>query len=99
MQMSDSALLAMAMLGGAALGMAFFGGLWWTVLRGAGSPRAGLWFSVSFLLRTTIVVGGFYLAGVGHWPRLVACLAGFLAARLMILRLSRLALPVAASAP
>jgi F1F0 ATPase subunit 2 len=85
----DPTLITLAVLTGLALGAVFFGGLWWTVRRSAASPRAGLWFSASFLLRTTIVIGGFYLAGAGTWQRLAACLAGFLAARLIVLRVTR----------
>lgn len=83
--------LALATLAGAALGGLFFGGLWWTVRRAAVSPRPALWFGPSFLLRIAIAVGGFYLVGGGTWPRLMACLAGFvlarLATRLLIMRL------------
>jgi F1F0 ATPase subunit 2 len=81
-------MVVLAVLEGMALGMVFFGGLWWTVRRGAASPKAGLWFSASFLLRTMIAIGGFYLVGAGAWPRLVACLAGFLLGRLIIMRLT-----------
>ncbi|MDB5977382.1 MAG: ATPase, subunit 2 [Nevskia sp.] len=88
--------LATAALAGAALGALFFGGLWWTVRRAAASPRPALWFGPSLLLRMTVVVGGFYLVGGAHWPRLAACLLGFVLARIAVLRLSRrrpLALP------
>lgn len=79
--------LAVAVLAGAALGLLFFGGLWWTVRRAASSPRPALWFGPSLLLRTALVAGGFYLAGDGAWPRLLACLAGFVLARFAVLRL------------
>jgi F1F0 ATPase subunit 2 len=80
--------LATAALAGAALGTLFFGGLWWTVRRAAASPRPALWFGPSLLLRMTIVVGGFYLVGGAQWPRLAACLLGFVLARIAVLRLA-----------
>ena len=89
MYATDPGLMFLVVMSGSALGAVYFGGLWWTVQRGAASPRAGLWFSASFLLRITIVIGGFYLAGAGTWQRLSACLAGFLAARLIVLRVTR----------
>jgi len=80
--------LTLAALAGAMLGTLFFGGLWWTVRRAAGSPRPALWFGPSLLLRIAIVAAGFYLAGDGTWQRLVACLAGFVLARCAVLRLA-----------
>jgi len=81
--------LASAALAGIALGAAFFGGLWWSVRRGAASPRPALWFGASMLLRTALVLGGFYLVGGAQWQRLAACLLGFYMARLAVLRLTR----------
>jgi F1F0 ATPase subunit 2 len=84
---------------GAALGAVFFAGLWWTVRRAAVSARPALWFGPSMLLRTGVVVGGFYLAGGGLWPRLAACLAGFILARMAVLRLTRQPAPGGMGAP
>ena len=44
--MSDAAMLALAGCAGMLLGAAFFGGLWWTVRRGAfrrNAPHFGFW--------------------------------------------------------
>ena len=98
MHIVEGATLAVAAIAGAMLGAVFFGGLWWTVQWGATSPRAGLWFSASFLLRTAVTLGGVYAVGAGHWPSLIACLAGFLTARLIVLRLSRVSAPAASNA-
>lgn len=76
-------------MAGLALGAVFFGGLWWTVRRAAASPRPALWFGASLLARMALAAGGFYLAGGAQWPRLAACLAGFVAARIVVLRLAR----------
>jgi len=82
--------LVLALFAGLALGTVFFGGLWWTVRRRLSSPRAGLWFTGSFLLRTAVVIMGFWFASRGDWRRMAGCGAGFLGARFFIVRLTRL---------
>jgi len=84
--MNDLAALAFAAVGGAALGVIFYGGLYWTIRRGMQSPLPALWFSGSLLLRTVLVLGGFYAISGGDWRRLVACLPGFLLARVAVTR-------------
>ncbi len=76
--------------GGAALGLVFFGGLWLTLRRGLGSPHAALWFLGSLLVRTAVVLGGFLLVARGDWRNLVACLIGFIVARLTLTHFLRL---------
>jgi F1F0 ATPase subunit 2 len=46
-------------------------------------------FSGSFLLRVGVAVAGFYLVSRGDWRRLVACLVGFLIARVAITQFIR----------
>jgi F1F0 ATPase subunit 2 len=87
--MSEAMLLALPLVAGALLGALFFGGLWWTVLKGVSSPRPALWFLGSLLLRTGITLSGFYLVSGGDWKRLLACLAGFVIARLIVTRFTR----------
>ena len=87
--MNETLTLMLAWVAGGVLGAIFFGGLWWTVRRGVSSPRPALWFFGSLLLRTSIVLGGFYFVGRGHWERLVACLLGFIIARFIVVRLTR----------
>src|SRR5664279_1842355 len=89
MTMNDSLTLALAWMAGGALGTIFFGGLWWTVRKGVSSPRPALWFLGSMLLRMSIALVGFYFVGRGHWERLVACLLGFIIARLVVTWLTR----------
>jgi len=84
--MSDILALALALLAGAVLGVVFFGGLWWTVQKGATSARPELWFFGSLLLRTGMILAGFYFVSQGHWSRLVACLLGFLIARVIVVK-------------
>jgi len=88
--MSDLLALALALFAGALLGTFFFGGLWWTVQKGIVSDRPALWFLGSLLLRTGLILAGFYFVSQGHWSRLVACLVGFLVARIIVVtRLAR----------
>ena len=87
--MSETQTWLFAGLAGAALGVIFFGGLWWTVRKVASSGHPARWFLVSGALRTGIVLAGFYLVGGGHWQRLVGTLAGFILARLAVMWLTR----------
>ena len=87
--MNDVFPLAMAGVAGLFLGAMFFGGLWWTVRKGMSSTRPALWFFGSLLLRMSLALAGFYFVGRGHWERLVACLLGFVTARLVVTWLTR----------
>ena len=87
--MNETLPLALAWLAGGALGAIFFGGLWWTVRKGVSSPRPALWFFGSLLLRMSIVLAGFYFVSGGQWRRLVACLVGFIIARVVVTWLMR----------
>jgi F1F0 ATPase subunit 2 len=77
------------LIAGFLLGAFFFGGLWWTVRQGASSKSPALWFAGSMLLRTSIVLAGFYFIGRENWKRLVVCLLGFIVARFIVMRLTR----------
>jgi len=88
--MTDNLRLIPPLLAGVLLGVLFFGGLWWTVRRGLSSRQPALWFLGSQLLRTTLVVAGFYAVAGSQWERLVACLAGFVTARLAVMWWCRL---------
>lgn len=81
--------LVVPLLVGVLLGMIFFGGLWWTVQRAVSARWVALWFFASLLLRTGIVLGGFYLTCGDDWQRWLAALLGFVAARLVVTRLTR----------
>jgi len=87
--MNEIIFLALALVAGLLLGSIFFGGLWWTVRKGVSSKSPALWFLGSRLLRTGIVLAGFYFVGSGNWQRLVTCLAGFIIARVMVMLLTR----------
>lgn len=87
--MNEHLALIMAGLAGCLLGTLFFGGLWWTVRKGVSSKRPVLWFSGSLLVRTGIVLAGFYLISGGRWVRLTACLLGFVIARFIVILVVR----------
>ena len=86
--MPDPVRLLLAGGAGVLLGLLFFGGLWWTVQRGLASGRPALWFVGSFLLRTGVVLAGMYVVSGGRWEALLACLAGFVVARVIVTRLA-----------
>lgn len=81
--------LAFALIAGMMLGAIFFGGLLWTVRQGVLSRHPALWFFGSMVLRTCIVVLGFYFVLGDSWQRLLAGLVGFIVARLIVMRLTR----------
>ena len=89
--MNDMLSLAPALGVGLLLGAIFFGGLWWTVRKGASSARPALWFFGSLLLRISLTLAGFYAVSDGHWGKLLVCLLGFTMARLIVTRLTRFA--------
>lgn len=78
--------LSVPLIVGIALGIFFFGGLWWTVRKGSIAANPALWFFASFVLRTGVAVAGFYAISAGDWQRLLAALAGFVLARMVITR-------------
>lgn len=86
--MNEALALALAAIAGLLLGAIFFGGLWWTVRLGMTSRGPALLFLGSLLLRTIVVVAGFYTVGAGQWQRFLACLLGFVIARFIIIRLT-----------
>jgi F1F0 ATPase subunit 2 len=89
MTMNETFILILAWVAGLMLGSFFFVGLWWTVRRGVVSKQPAILFLSSFLLRMGITVSGFLIIGRGDWKRLVACLVGFVMARLMVIWLTR----------
>ena len=88
--MNEPLTLSLAWLVGLGIGAIFFGGLWWTVRRGVSSRHPALLFLGSMLLRMGIALAGFYLVSGRDWERLVVCLLGFIVARLVVTRWTRL---------
>jgi F1F0 ATPase subunit 2 len=87
--MIEAPVLVLALLAGGVLGAIFFGGLWWTVRVGISSKWTAVLFLGSLLLRTAIVLAGFYFVSQGDWRKVLACLLGFLIARFLVVLLTR----------
>jgi F1F0 ATPase subunit 2 len=86
--MNETLTLTFALVAGALLGILFFGGLWWTIRLGLSSTQPSLWFFGSMVLRTGIVLSGFYYILGNSWIRLLAGLLGFVIARFSVTRIS-----------
>lgn len=87
--MNELLFLALAFAAGLLLGVAYFGGLWWTVKRAVSSEQPALWFFGSLLVRMSITLTGFYFVGREHWERWLLCLLGFVLARIVVKSLTR----------
>lgn len=87
--MNEGLNLILPFAAGILLGALFFGGLWWTLQKGVTSPHLVLWLLGSLLLRMSITLAGFYFVSGGQWERLLACLLGFVVARMIVTRLTR----------
>ena len=83
----DVAVLAGAGAGGLLLGLAYFASLWWTVRRLAGARHPAALMAVGYAVRVAGLLGAVWLIGWGRWPRLVACLAGFVVGRMAATRM------------
>ncbi|TDY63252.1 F1F0 ATPase subunit 2 [Aminivibrio pyruvatiphilus] len=86
---TDVLMLILVFAAGVLLGVVFFGGLRWTVLRGIGSPRPALWFFGSFLVRMVFLLTALFCLSGGAWIRLLLLGAGILLARSLVLRWTR----------
>lgn len=84
-----------ALAAGVGLGAIYFGGLWLVVRQLPRIRRPAPVMLTSLVVRTAVVIGGFYLVMDGQWQRALACLAGFLIVRLTMSALLR---PVEAEA-
>lgn len=89
MTVNETWALITTWVAGLAIGLVFFGGLWWTVHKGVNSKQPAVWFLGSLLLRMGIALSGFYLVSGQHWDRLLSCLLGFVMARTAVNRLTR----------
>ncbi|MET4081950.1 F1F0 ATPase subunit 2 [Pedobacter sp. UYP30] len=82
-------MMVVALVSGLILGIIFFGGLWLTVKKSLGTAYAALWFLASSVIRTAIVLTGFYFIAQGSLPRILISVAGFVAARFLVLRFTK----------
>lgn len=81
--------LLVAFAAGIALGVSYFGTMWWVVRRLPRVERPMLWLGLSAALRLAAVLPAFYFVMDGGLERLGACLLGFLAARFLLTRWAR----------
>ena len=87
--MSETIYMALAFTTGLALGTLFFGGLWITIKKAVTAKIPAIWFFVSFVLRVSITVAGFYYIAAGSLQRLLVALCGFIIARFVITKAAR----------
>jgi F1F0 ATPase subunit 2 len=83
----DVVLLPIAFLAGTAIGLYYFGLLWWTIRRIPRARHPAALVTGSFVVRIGVALAAFAFVMNGRWERMAACLAGFLLVRqLMIAR-------------
>ncbi|MEO6684408.1 MAG: ATP synthase subunit I [Dyadobacter sp.] len=82
-------IIIVALIGGLILGIIFFGGLWITVRNTLGTNYVAIWMLGSALIRTAVVLAGFYFISQGSLPRLLVSVTGFIAARFLVLRVTK----------
>lgn len=78
-----------ALIAGLALGALFFGGLWFTVKKAIQAKIPALWIIGGFVTRMAIALTGFYFVSQGDWRKLLSCLLGFIAARIIVLQITK----------
>jgi F1F0 ATPase subunit 2 len=78
--------LALAALAGAFLGILYFGGLWWTIQRISQAGQSVWLLAVSFILRTVLVIGGFFIITDGKLERLAISMLAFFVTRFVFIR-------------
>jgi F1F0 ATPase subunit 2 len=87
--MNETVILVLSLLTGGLLGVLFFGGLWWTIHKSVYSKYPAFLFLGSLLLRTGIVLLGFYMIARGNWLRLLMSVLGFILLRMVMMHFMR----------
>lgn len=83
---STPLVLVLSALAGIALGILYFGGLWLTITKMRTLKNPGIFLILSFILRTVIVIGGFYLISDGKLERLAVTMLSFFVTRFVFIR-------------
>ncbi len=91
--MSEYARLLWDLVGGVALGLIYFGGLWMTVRRLPSARFPALLLLVSAIGRGAVALLGLYALAGPRWDGLLAGMAGFAVARVALVRRLRPAQP------
>ena len=81
--------LALSLASGGLLGALYFGCLWWSVRRLADRAHPAAWFFSGLIFRLALAMTGFYLALQSGLGAFTACLVGFIAVRMALVRLAR----------
>ena len=84
--MSWMILLVLGCIAGLALGLLFFGGLWWTTQRLATSNRPALVVSISLFVRTGVLALALVVLARTHVSLLVGAVVGLVIARIVLTR-------------
>lgn len=84
--MPDLFSILFTVFAGFGLGVFFYGGLWITIRALPGSRHPTLLALGSFWGRTALVLGGLILVTGHRWQNAIACLAGFIVARIVLAR-------------
>ncbi|AVR44436.1 ATP synthase subunit I [Christiangramia fulva] len=85
----NNSFLIIVFLVGFALGVFFFGGLWYSVKKAVVSTKPLLWTFGSFFIRMSLTVLTFYFAGGEDWRRFLAVLIGFMAGRFTVIHITK----------
>lgn len=78
--------ILLSFIGGSVLGLFYFWGLWKTVERMPAVRNPYAWMFASFLIRTILVVLGFYILLQLQWQFVAIALIGFILARMILVR-------------
>lgn len=78
---------------GAIIGIGYFAAMRWAVDHLLHSRTPTLWLAGGAVVRLALVLPLFHLVMAGEWPRLLACLAGFIAGRALLTRTWRDGVP------
>lgn len=98
--MNPLVILALAWFAGVGLGLVYFGTLWLTIRQLPSSRSPTLLLVSSYVVRTVVVLAGFYLVMGGHWERILTCLVGFIMARFwLVSRIQPQRVPEISTAP
>ena len=83
--MTESWQLVLLFIAGMILAAVYLGGLWWTVQTLPRARHPWLLYFGSTAIRLLTLLSALYLAMAGDWQRAMACLAGFLVLRFLVL--------------
>lgn len=86
MSAAEIGMLCLSFVTGLGMGLFFYMGLWWTILKFS-SKHLMLWWWVSFIVRLLVTLSIFYLVAGEHLARYVVILLGFIISRKIVLKI------------